>query len=119
MTEVREASAVVTQKAIKLSPILQYVLSFLVGAFASGGLFTNIATALQRSVRPERVGRGQGIFVLTYYVAAAFSGTLFGALVGGIGWSGAGMVQVVGVSIVGALLMLLVDTRQMIRKVKA
>lgn len=100
-------------------PILQYVLSFLVGAFGSGGLFTNISTALQRSVRPERVGRGQGIFVLTYYVAAAFSGTLFGTLVGGLGWSGAGMVQIVGVSIVGALLMLLVDTRQMIRKVRA
>lgn len=97
-------------------PILQYVLSFLLGAFASGGLFTNVSTALQRSVRPERVGRGQGIFVLTYYVAAAFSGTLFGTLVGGLGWSGAGMVQVVGVSIAGALLMLLVDTNKMIRK---
>ncbi|MCH1881355.1 MFS transporter [Agrococcus sp. ARC_14] len=100
-------------------PVTQYVLSFLIGAFASGGLFTNISTALQRSVRPERVGRGQGIFVLTYYVAAAFSGTIFGALVGGLGWSGAGLVQVVGVSIVGALLMLLVRTDQMIRRIKA
>ncbi|GEK79184.1 MFS transporter [Agrococcus baldri] len=97
-------------------PVLQYVLSFLIGAFASGGLFTNISTALQRSVRPERVGRGQGIFVLTYYVAAAFSGTIFGALVGALGWAGAGLVQVVGVSVVGALLMLLVRTDQMIRR---
>jgi len=97
-------------------PVLQYVLSFLVGAFGSGGLFTNISTALQRSVRPERVGRGQGIFVLTYYVAAAFSGTLFATLVGGLGWAGAGLVQVVGVSIAGALLMLLVDTKTMIRR---
>ncbi|HIY67593.1 MAG TPA: MFS transporter [Candidatus Agrococcus pullicola] len=97
-------------------PAAQYLLSFLVGAFGSGGLFTNISTALQRSVRPERVGRGQGIFVLTYYVAAAFSGTLFGGLVGSLGWSGAGLLQVVGAAVVGAALMLLVNTNQMIRR---
>lgn len=99
-------------------PAAQYVLSFLVGAFASGGLFTNLSTALQRSVRPARVGRGQGIFVLTYYVAAAFSGTIFGSLVGALGWSGAGMVQVVLVSAVGAVLMLAVDTRSMLHRAK-
>lgn len=101
------------------APIAQYVLSFLIGAFASGGLFTNFSTALQRSVRPESVGRGQGVFVLTYYVAAAFSGTVFGALVGGIGWSGAGLVQIVGVSVVGAALMLLADSSTMISKRRA
>jgi len=98
------------------TPGAQYVLSFLVGAFASGGLFTNLSTALQRSVRPRSVGRGQGTFVLTYYVAAAFSGTIFAQLVGGLGWSGAGLVQVVLVSLVGAALLLAVDTRAMITK---
>jgi MFS family permease len=97
-------------------PVAQYVLSFLMGAFASGGLFTNLSTALQRSVRPEHVGRGQGIFVLAYYVAAAFSGTIFGLLVGQLGWSGAGLVQVALVSVIGALLLLLVDTRSMIHR---
>ncbi|MGM1028997.1 MAG: MFS transporter [Actinomycetota bacterium] len=101
---------------IATAPVAQYVLSFLIGAFASGGLFTNFSTALQRSVRPESVGRGQGVFVLTYYVAAAFSGTAFGALAGGIGWSGAGLLQIVGVSIVGAVLMLFVDSSTMIDK---
>lgn len=101
---------------IATAPVAQYVLSFLIGAFASGGLFTNFSTALQRSVRPESVGRGQGVFVLTYYVAAAFSGTAFGALVGGIGWSGAGLLQIVGVSVVGAVLMLFVDASTMIDK---
>jgi MFS family permease len=37
----------------------QYVLAFLMGTFASGVLFTNCTTALQRAVRPEHVGRGQ------------------------------------------------------------
>lgn len=100
------------------SPAAQYVLSFLVGAFASGGLFTNLSTALQRSVRPAQVGRGQGIFVLTYYVAAAFSGTIFGALVDRVGWSSAGLIQVVAVSVVGAILMLAVSTPAMIRRVR-
>lgn len=108
------AAAALPMYTVATAPAAQYVLSFLVGAFASGGLFTNLSTALQRSVRPELVGRGQGVFVLTYYVAAAFSGTLFGALVGVIGWSGAGLVQVVLVSLVGAALMLLVSSRSML-----
>lgn len=94
----------------------QYVLSFLLGAFASGGLFTNCATALQRSVQPDQVGRGQGIFVLTYYVAAAFSGLIFARLVTVFSWETAGVVQLVGLSVVGALIVAFADTRQMIRK---
>ncbi|MGO2110542.1 MAG: MFS transporter [Pseudoclavibacter sp.] len=97
-------------------PVAQYILSFLLGAFASGGLFTNLSTALQRSVRPEHVGRGQGIFVLTYYLAAAFSGTIFGNLVDGVGWSGAGLIQIVVVAALGVVLMFAVETRSMIRR---
>ncbi|MQA97817.1 MAG: MFS transporter [Streptosporangiales bacterium] len=45
---------------VATSPSAQYVLSFLIGTFASGFLFTNCATAMQRAVRPEQVGRGPG-----------------------------------------------------------
>ncbi|OLT19911.1 hypothetical protein BJF78_10060 [Pseudonocardia sp. CNS-139] len=64
----------------------QYVLAFLMGTFASGVLFTNCSTVLQRAVRPEHVGRGAGMFMLTYYVAAAVSGLIFARLVAGMGW---------------------------------
>lgn len=101
---------------IATEPIWQCILSFLVGAFASGGLFTNLSTALQRSLRPARVGLGQGIFVLTYYVAAAFSGTIFGTLADALGWAAAGTLQVVLISLAGALLMLAADTKSMLRR---
>lgn len=91
----------------------QYVLAFLMGVFASGILFTNASTVLQRSVRPEHVGRGTGIFILTYYVAAAVSGLLFARLVAGLGWAGAGLVQLTLLPIVGLVALALVDVTRM------
>ncbi|WP_167759257.1 MFS transporter [Blastococcus sp. TF02A_35] len=92
----------------------QYVLAFLMGAFASGVLFTNCTTAMQRAVRPEHVGRGAGLFMLTYYVAAAFSGLLFARLVAGMGWDGAGLVQLTLLPVVGIAALALVDPRRMV-----
>ncbi|MHA7223943.1 hypothetical protein ACX80S_16740 [Arthrobacter sp. RHLT1-20] len=74
-------------------PSGQYLLAFLISVLASGSLFTNTATAMQRSVRPAHVGRGQGqgLFMLTYYVPAAFSGLLFARLVSTSDWAAAGL----------------------------
>lgn len=94
----------------------QYVLAFLMGALASGFLFTNCSTAMQRSVRPESVGRGQGLFMLTYYVAAAFSGLLFARLVSLVDWAGAGIWQLSVVPLIGAAALMLVDSKRMIRR---
>ncbi|WP_448608758.1 MFS transporter [Geodermatophilus sp. URMC 60] len=91
-----------------------YVLAFLMGAFASGVLFTNCTTALQRAVRPEHVGRGAGLFMLTYYVAAAFSGLLFSRLVAGLGWDGAALLQLTLLPVVGLVALALVDVRRMV-----
>jgi MFS family permease len=92
----------------------QYVLAFLMGTFASGVLFTNCSTVLQRAVRPEHVGRGAGLFILTYYVAAAVSGLIFARLVAGAGWAGAGLVQLTLLPIVGLAALALIDVRKMI-----
>jgi MFS family permease len=92
----------------------QYVLAFLIGTFASGVLFTNCTTVLQRSVRPEHVGRGAGLFILTYYVAAAVSGLIFARLVAGIGWQGAGLVQLTLLPLLGIAALALVDPRRML-----
>jgi MFS family permease len=92
----------------------QYVLAFLMGTFASGVLFTNCTTVLQRSVRPEHVGRGAGLFILTYYVAAAVSGLIFAGLVAAIGWQGAGLVQLTLLPLLGLAALVLVDPRRML-----
>ncbi|WP_327581046.1 MFS transporter [Nonomuraea sp. NBC_00507] len=92
----------------------QYLLSFLMGTFASGFLFTNCSTAMQRAVRPHHVGRGAGLFILSYYVAAAFSGLLFARLVGALGWDGAGLWQLTVLPIVGVAGLLLVNPARMV-----
>lgn len=94
----------------------QCVLAFLIGALASGFLFTNCSTAMQRSVRPEHVGRGQGLFMLTYYTAAAFSGLLFASLVSVVGWRGAGFWQLCVFPLAGAAALLLVEPKKMISR---
>ncbi|TDD42757.1 MFS transporter [Nonomuraea terrae] len=101
---------------VATTPSAQYVLSFLMGTFASGFLFTNCSTAMQRAVRPESVGRGAGLFMFTYYVAAAFSGLLFARLVGSLGWGGAGLWQLTLLPVVGILGLLLVDPSKMVVK---
>jgi MFS-type transporter involved in bile tolerance (Atg22 family) len=83
------------------------------GTFASGVLFTNCSTVLQRAVRPEHVGRGAGLFILTYYVAAAVSGLIFARLVAGMGWQGAGFVQLTLLPLAGLAALLLVDVGRM------
>jgi MFS family permease len=94
--------------------VAQYLLAFLMGTFASGVLFTNCTTVLQRSVRPEHVGRGAGLFILTYYVAAAVSGLIFARLVAGIGWQGAGIVQLALLPLLGLAALAIVDPKQML-----
>ncbi|SNT47243.1 MFS transporter [Actinacidiphila glaucinigra] len=92
----------------------QYALAFLMGTFASGILFTNCTTAMQRAVRPELVGRGSGLFMLTYYVPAAFSGLLFARLVDALGWGGAGLWQLTVLPLLGLAGLALVDTSRMV-----
>ncbi|MFI6299082.1 MFS transporter [Nonomuraea sp. NPDC050790] len=67
----------------------QYALSFAEGALASGVLFVNLYSAIQRSVRPELAGRVSGLFVACFYIPSAFAGYLFTALKGQFGWGGA------------------------------
>jgi MFS family permease len=99
---------------VATTPAAHYVLAFLIGTFASGFLFTNCTTAMQRAVRPEHVGRGAGLFMLTYYVGAAFSGLLFARLVGELGWGGAGLWQLTVLPFVGVAAMFLVRTSSML-----
>ena len=91
----------------------QYVLSFAEGAIASGFLFVNIYSAMQRSVRPNAIGRVSGVFVATFYIPAAFAGYLFSALVNSTGWGGAGIWQLTVLPLIGAVALLFIDPRRM------
>jgi MFS family permease len=86
------------------SPGWQAVFSFLFGLFASSGVYVALAGLLVKSVHLDIVGHASGVFITCIYVAAGLSGYLFSRIVNGAGWAGAGLVQIVGFSAVGALL---------------
>lgn len=90
----------------------QYVLSFAEGAIASGFLFVNIYSAMQRAVRPQLIGRASGVYVSAFYVPAAFAGYLFSALVAAAGWGGAAIWQLTVLPLVGVVALLCVDVRR-------
>jgi len=96
----------------------QSVLSFLTGALASGFVFVNLLSMLQRSVRPHMVGSASGIFLTSLFGAASTAGYLLGVLVGAFGWGGAALVELTLFPIVGIIAMALVDPKQLIAVAK-
>jgi len=89
-------------------PWHHYVLSFLMAALCSSTLHVNTLALLQRSVRPEKVGRATGIFTSLHFLGGGFSGFLFGALVHKVGWANAGLLQETMVPILAIMLLLAV-----------
>ncbi|WP_433236130.1 MFS transporter [Streptosporangium sp. CA-135522] len=85
----------------------QATFSFLFGLFASSGVYVAAASYLVKSVNGGLVSRAAGLFVTCIYVAAGVAGLLFSSLITVTGWITAGMVQVVGFSILGAALALI------------
>jgi MFS family permease len=77
---------------------------FLFGLFASGGVYVALASLLVKSVRVDIAGLASGTFITCIYVAAGISGYVFSRIVEALGWVGAGMIQITGLSLVGALL---------------
>jgi MFS family permease len=90
----------------------QVALSFAEGAIASGFLFVNVYSSMQRAVRPEMVGRASGLYVASFYVPAAVAGYLFSALVGATGWGGAAIWQLTVLPLVGVVVLIFVDVRR-------
>lgn len=93
---------------------MQALFSFLEGTFASGFLFTNTYSLMQRCVRPEVIGRASGIFVTFWYLPSALAGYLFAHLVNSYGWGTAGLIQLSLVPILGIAVMLFVNERQIL-----
>jgi len=96
------------------SPGYQYVLSFVMGTFAAGSLFTNVNSAMQRSVRPNHVGRTAGLFIFCYYIAAAISGFVFAELVDAVGWKQAALWQLTILPLLALVALWFIDPAKII-----
>jgi MFS family permease len=96
----------------------QSILSFLTGALASGFVFVNLLSLLQRSVRPQLVGCASGIFLTALFGAGSTAGYLLAVLVGAFGWGGAALIELTLFPLVGIIAMALVDPRQLIAVTK-
>ncbi|MEV6911899.1 hypothetical protein [Amycolatopsis sp. NPDC051071] len=88
------------------SPAWHATFSFLFGLFASSGGYVVLAGLLVKSVRPRIAGHASGLFITCIYVAAGVAGYVFSRFVGVLGWTGGGLVQIAGLSLIGALLAL-------------
>jgi MFS family permease len=91
----------------------QSILSFLMGTTGSGLLFTNTYSAMQRAVRPERVGPVSGVFVSSWYLPSALAGYLFALLHDAFDWGGASVVQLTILPFVGVIALLFLNTGQL------
>jgi MFS family permease len=97
----------------------QSTLCFLTGALGSGFVFVNLLSLMQRSVRPQMVGRASGIFLTSLFGAASTAGYLMAALVGRLGWGGAALIELTLFPIIGIIAMVLVNPKQLIVVKKA
>ena len=96
------------------TPAWHYTFAFVFAVFASGSLHSNVNSTLQRSVRPDKVGRAGGLFISSYYATAAVSGFVMAKLVGEVGWTTAAFVQYTMVPVIAVGVLCLIDSRMII-----
>ena len=75
------------------TPLAHDILSFIDGTAASGFMYVNNYSLMQRSVTAKRVGRASGLVITFVYLPAAFSGLIFAKLKLALGWGDAAAIQ--------------------------
>jgi DHA1 family inner membrane transport protein len=78
------------------------VLTFAYGAIGSGTIYVNLAAYHVKSVRSSLSSRGSGMFVTSFYAAAAGAGYLMGGIASHGGWAMAGAIQITLLSLIAA-----------------
>ena len=91
----------------------QIILTAAFGATASGVVFVNLVGYHVKAVRHELASRASGLFVTSFYLAAATAGYVMGQLASRWGWAHAEFIQVSLLSIVGAGIALALRPTQM------
>ncbi len=82
------------------------IMTCVYGVVASSILYVNLAGYHVKAVRGMLASRASGMFVTSLYAAAAFAGLLMGWIEANHGWPMAGIVQMSGLSLAGAVLAL-------------
>jgi MFS transporter, DHA1 family, inner membrane transport protein len=76
------------------------ILTFAYGAIGSGTIYVNLAAYHVKAVRSSLSSRGSGMFVTSFYAAAAVAGFLMGRIAGHAGWALAGEIQISMLSVI-------------------
>lgn len=80
--------------------------SFLFGLVASAGIYVGLAALLVKSMSEEHSSRASGLFTSCIYIPAGVAGLVFSLLVGAVGWTAAGLIQFIVLSVLCSLLSL-------------
>jgi len=92
----------------------QIAFAFLEGMFASGIAFVLMYALIQRTVRPNYVGRASGLFVLGFYLPSAFSGYIFADLATKYSFGFAAIVQLVIIALIAIIPILFIQNTKLI-----
>jgi predicted MFS family arabinose efflux permease len=84
----------------------QAILACAYGAIASGTIYVNLAGYHVKAVRSSLSSRASGMFVTSFYAAAAAAGYAMGAIASHGGWALAGELQISLLSLIAAILAL-------------
>lgn len=88
-------------------------LAFCYGLTGSSVLYVNLAGYHVKSLRRSLSSKGSGMFVTGFYAGAAFGGYLLGALATPYGWQLASQIDISLLCLVGAVLALAIQPREM------
>ncbi len=102
------------QYNVVVDPYIHSILNFIVGFAITSVLHPNSVSLLQRSARPEFIGRTTGFFHTCGYLAAGLSGFVFGWLAQRFGWGTAAFTLLTILPIVGAAVLLLVNQARLL-----
>jgi MFS family permease len=97
---------------------LQAAFSFALGIAFSGTIFVNLAAYHMKSVTADLTGRSSGLFITSLYGSATVAGYAMGWLVRQAGWTVAGSVQLVLLSLACAAVSLLLRPKLMAQQAR-
>ena len=92
----------------------QIAFAFFEGMFASGVAFVLMYALIQRTVRPNYVGRASGLFVIGFYLPSAFSGYIFADLATKYSFGFAAIVQLVIVALIAIIPVIFIQNSKLI-----
>jgi MFS transporter, DHA1 family, inner membrane transport protein len=95
------------------SMLTREIMTCIYGVTGSAVLYVNLAGYHVKSLRRSLSSKGSGMFVTSLYGAGAISGGLIAAIEGRAGWFVAGQIQMSLICVIGAVLALALNPKEM------